>query len=178
MTDNLLITGPPRAGKTTVIRRVRDRLEAHGHRPGGICSPDLRADGNRVGFEIADLMTGDSRVMAHVDRGEGPQVGKYRVNVAAVDAVCSVAFPRAFEDADVVLVDEIAPMEAHSEVFVRQLRRAFDADIPLVAAIHHRSTEGIIGECKDRDDTDLFDVTDDTRDSVPAILIDELGGYL
>lgn len=174
MPANFLVTGPPRSGKTTVIQRVQDRLETAGYQAGGIYCPELRVAGERVGFEIVDVMTGDTRILAHVDQTAGPRVGKYRVDVAAVDAICSTAFPRAFDTADFLLIDEIAPMEVHSEIFIREVRRALDADLPLLAAIHARSTTGFIGEVKDRDDTELFHVTKETRDDLPAKLTERL----
>lgn len=174
MTANLLITGRPRSGKTTVIKRVWDRTEAHGYRAGGVYCPERRVDGARVGFDIVDIMTGETRLLAHVDREEGPQVGKYRIDVPAVDAVCSAAFPRARNSADFLIVDEIAPMEVHSAEFVRQVRRALDAALPVVAAVHQRSTAGFIGEIKDRDDITLFEVTPETRDGLPATLATRL----
>lgn len=178
MTGNLLVTGPPRSGKTTVLQRARDRLEDAGYRAGGLYSPELRSDGERVGFEIVDVTTGDARVLAHVDREDGPRVGAYRVNVAGVDAICSSAFPRALEDADFLVVDEIAPMEVYSDEFVRGVRRALDAERPLVAAVHDRSKSGFIGEVKERDDVDLLEVTEDTRDELPATLVEQVRGCL
>lgn len=170
MPNNFLITGPPRSGKTTVIQRVRSRLKEQGYRVDGIYCPELRVDGTRVGFEIMDLTTGDARVLAHVDQADGPSVGKYRVNVENIDTICASAIPRAFEEADVLLVDEIAPMEVHSDEFGRQVTRALDAEMLLIAAIHYRSTEGFIGEVKARDDIELFEVSEGTRDELPATL--------
>lgn len=174
MPTNYLITGPPRSGKTTVIRDVVDRLDAEGYQAGGIYCPEVRSDGDRVGFEIVDVMTGESKVLAHVEYDEGPQVGKYRVSRANVDSVCAAAFPRAFDDADLLIVDEIAPMEVYSDEFKRQVRRALDGDLPLIAAIHYHVTEGFIGEVKDRDDTETFEVTEDRRDALPATLSERL----
>jgi nucleoside-triphosphatase len=169
VTTNLLVTGPPRSGKTTVLQRVRERLESEGYRTGGIACPELRSedDNDRVGFEIVDLMSSDSRVLAHVDRADGPTVGKYRVNVEGVDAICEAAFERALADADVLIVDEIAPMEVYSEAFVRGVRQGLDADRPLAAAIHYHATDGFIGEVKARDDTETIEVTDSMRDDLP-----------
>ena len=116
--------------------------------------------------------------MAHVDRDEGPQVGTYRVNVAAIDAVCSTAFPRAFEDAEFLVVDEIAPMEVYSDEFIKQVRRALDADLPLVAAIHYHSTEGFIGEVKGRHDTEMVEVTPANRDELPITIREQLHSSL
>ena len=147
MPNNYLVTGPPRSGKTTVVQTLVDHLDERGYRAGGIFCPELREDGERVGFEIVDVMTGDSRVLAHVDRSAGPSVGKYRV-----------------------VVDEIAPMEVHSGEFVRGVRRVLDADDPLVAAIHYRSATGFIGEVKDRDDVETFEVREETRERLPERL--------
>lgn len=178
VTANLLITGPPRSGKTTVIQRVRERLESRGYQAGGIYCPELRADGDRVGFEIVDVMSGESEVLAHVEYEEGPAVGKYRVDVANVDSICAAAFPRAFDDANLLIVDEIAPMEVASDEFTWQVRRALDADQPLLAAIHYHATDGFIGEVKNRDDTEIFEVTEETRDSLPASLTERLAASL
>ena len=178
MRTNLLLTGSPRSGKTTVIRRVHECLEANGHRVGGVYSPEIRVDGDRVGFEIVDVMTDEGRVMAHVDRANGPRVGKYRVHVANVDAVSTAAFPAAFEEAAVLLVDEIPPMEMYSDAFVRLVRRALDTDLPVVAAIHGRSTAGFMGEIKNRADTKLLTVTPDNRDDLPATVSERIRGQL
>lgn len=102
--------------------------------------------GARVGFRIEDLASGQSEVMAHVDHREGPRVGKHRVDVEAVDRISELALGSALEAADVIVIDEIAPMEVFSEVFVEQARACLDAEQPVLAAIHRNATEGFIGE--------------------------------
>lgn len=87
-----------------------------------------------------------------------------------VDEVCSVAFPRAFEEADLLVIDEIAPMEVQSDTFVRFIRRALDSELPLNAAIHYRSTAGFIGEVQDREDTNVREVSEETRDELSETL--------
>lgn len=178
MAHNALVTGPPRSGKTTVVERTRSRLADRGFGAGGVVCPEIREDGERVGFQIVDVATGETRVLAHVDRETGPSVGTYRVNVPAVDELCEEAFPRAVENADFVVVDEIAPMEVHSDAFVRHVRAALDADRPVVAAVHDRSTAGFIGEVKDRDDVETFHVDRETREALPATLAERVLGIL
>jgi len=50
---NLLLTGPPGCGKTTVLRRLVERLG--GLRLAGFYTQELRAQGPRVGFEALSL---------------------------------------------------------------------------------------------------------------------------
>ncbi|WP_290819030.1 nucleoside-triphosphatase [Halovivax sp.] len=174
MPHNALVTGPPRSGKTTAIRPAVDRLRADGYAVGGIYCPEMREDGDRVGFEIVDVHTGARETMAHVDFREGPSVGKYRVDVGAVDAVAGAAIPAAVADADCVVIDEIAPMELASDRFVAETRAALDADVPVLAAIAEGGTRGFLGEVKAREDVETVRVESETRDALPARLADRV----
>lgn len=170
MPRNFLITGAPGSGKTTVIEKVVSNLEEKGLTAGGVYCPELREGGRRQGFEIVDIMTGESKILAHVNQDQGPRVSKYRVNVPNVDDISERAISRALERADLLVMDEIAPMEVYSEEFRTQTRRALESENPLLAVIHKRSTSGFIGEIKRRGDTRIFEVNEQNRDSLPMEL--------
>lgn len=167
MSNNFLITGSPGSGKTTVVENVLSSLRKKGFEVGGIYCPEIRSGGVRKGFEIIDIMTDESKILAHVNRNQGPRVSKYRVDVSNVDAVSKSAISRALEKADLLVVDEIAPMEIYSDEFRRQVRRALNSEKPLIAVVHKRSKSGFIGEVKKWEDSKLFEVTEKTRDSLP-----------
>ena len=183
---NALVTGPPRSGKTTALERTVARLRGDGYTVGGLSSPERREDGRRVGFEIVDVASGDRAVMAHVDRDAlrasndrderddpreyGPGVGKYAVDVSAVDRIAGAALPSAVDEADCVVVDEIAPMQLESDRFVRETRRALESPTPVLAAITADATAGVVGAVKNRTDTERFVVEPDARDALPETL--------
>ncbi|KXA91302.1 hypothetical protein AKJ63_01680 [candidate division MSBL1 archaeon SCGC-AAA259D18] len=168
MSGNFLITGSPGSGKTTVVENVLSSLREKGFEVGGVYCPEIRSGGVRRGFEIIDIMTGESKILAHVDQDQGPRVSKYRVNVPNVGAISKSAISRALEEADLLVIDEIAPMETYSDEFRRQVRRALDSEKPLIAVVHKRSKSGFIGEVKRREDSKLFEVTERTRNSLPG----------
>ena len=60
---NLLLTGPPGCGKTTVMRCLIERLD--GLRLAGFYTQEIREQGQRVGFEAASL-SGRRALLAHV----------------------------------------------------------------------------------------------------------------
>lgn len=175
---NLLVTGPPRSGKTTAVQRTVDRLADHGYEAGGVVAPERRADGERVGFALRDLLTGAERTMAHVDRETGPTVGSYRVDVAAVDEVAAPAFRRAASEADYVVVDEVASMELYADAFVAGLGLALDDPQPLLAAVQAGRGAGFVGTVKARDDVELVTVTEGNRDDLPVELAGRLLDWL
>ncbi|MDI6819524.1 MAG: NTPase [Candidatus Hodarchaeaceae archaeon] len=170
MPNNFLITGRPGSGKTSVIEGAVELLRARGFKAGGLYCPEIRERGERLGFKMVDLVTGEERILAHVDQPSGLQVSKYRVNVANVDEMSEASIGRALREADFVVIDEIAPMEVHSEGFRRAVLAALDSPKPLLAVIHQRTASGFIGAVKSRPDVKLFEVTPGNRAKLPSML--------
>lgn len=127
-----------------------------------------------MGFKIVDLMSGEEKILAHVNQRDGPHVSKYRVNVANVDTMSEKAIGGALEEADYVVIDEIAPMELHSEGFKRWVVAALESPKPLLAAVHQRTCGGFIGDMKARADVEIFEVTPITRADLPTKLAEKI----
>lgn len=174
MSENHLVTGPPRSGKTTTLELLVDRLPPSAS-VGGVVCPERRVAGERVGFELRALDTGETASLASVDREAGPSVGKYRVNVDAVDELGADAVLRGI-DSDVVIIDEIAPMQCHGAVFLDAVRTALDATVPVVAAI---ATSGIgdMASISDRPAVTMHDLRAATAEAVAERLTDEIRGH-
>ncbi|MDY6779120.1 MAG: nucleoside-triphosphatase [Halobacteria archaeon] len=181
-TTNFAVTGPPKSGKTTAVERVVRRLSERGFEASGVVSPEIRReDGEkRVGFGIVDVATRDSRTMAHVGFDDGPQVGKYTVDTSAVEEVCATALDadRAEDDggADYFVVDEVAPMQTATEVFVTRVLQLLESEVPVVLAVKRSGSE--LGDSiKSREDTSVFEVEnrrDETVEEIERSLVEAL----
>jgi nucleoside-triphosphatase len=158
----LLITGMPGVGKTTVIRRVADELGADGLR--GFYTEEIRKGGERLGFRLVGF-EGSAHVIAHVDFPKRQRVGKYGVDVQALDNAMPLLRPD--PAARVYLVDEIGKMECLSERFVAAMRALIAGSTPIIATIGARGG-GFIAEVKRGSECELWELTHANRDDMPA----------
>ncbi len=174
----IMLTGTPGCGKTTVIRRLLERLE----RPAtGFFTAEIRQGeqggrggrgGRRVGFAVESL-DGRQAVMSHVEIGGGRRVGRYGVDVAAFEAVILPAL-RPPDAATLIVVDEIGKMECFSDAFIDRVRELLAGPNPLLGTVP-RAGGGFPAEVRRRGDVRLIEVTHANRESLPRELLELFG---
>ncbi|MCX8049362.1 MAG: NTPase [Methylohalobius sp.] len=160
MNTILLLTGAPGIGKTTLIKRIAARLA--GFPLAGFYTEEIREDGRRVGFRLEDFVGGESGVIAHVGFPSFMRVGRYGVDVTAIDRLVGTALSRSGE---VYLIDEIGKMECVSSVFVRCLELLLNEKKPLIATIAKQGG-GFIQKVKRQPGIELWEVTLGNRDAL------------
>jgi nucleoside-triphosphatase len=142
LSQKVLVTGRPGCGKTTLIKRVLNELP-QGF--GGFYTEEIRDHGTRVGFKVVALEGGEA-VFAHVDFTTPERVGKYGLDLSALEAVGVNAICEAVQAQRPIAIDEIGPMEIRSVVFREAVNDALDSELPVLATIFSRSlpfTDGI-----------------------------------
>ena len=169
----LLLTGNAGVGKTTVVTKVINTLKAKGFSIGGMISHEVRKGGTRVGFEILDVSTGRCGWLAHINQEAGPQVGKYRVNMNDLDLIGAKAVLDALEKCDVVAIDEVGPMELFSEKFNEAVQKALESRKPVLAVVHWKAMDRLIGEANSREDVETFTVTHENREWLPDKIVEK-----
>ena len=163
--QRVLLTGRPGCGKTTLIKRVLEELP---QRFGGFFTEEIRDHGSRVGFKVVALEGGDA-VFAHVDFATAQRVGKYGLDLSALEAVGVNAIHEAVRSQRSIAIDEIGPMEIRSVVFREAVNDALDSELPVLATIFSRPlpfTEGI----KSRPDVVLIEISLNNRDRLVSQL--------
>lgn len=167
----MLVTGRPGVGKTTAVLRAAEELRRMGISVGGMISQEERSGGVRTGFVILDLLTGERAYLARVGEGR-PRVGKYVVLVDELERVGVRAILSAMSAAEVVVVDEVGPMELMSNSFREAVTKALDSPKPVVATIHVRASANPFGRAVlSWRDTTLIRVNEWNRGDVPREIV-------
>ncbi len=170
---NILLTGQPGSGKTSLIKKVLDQATFS---VGGFLSNEMRRGNQRVGFTL-DTLNGKRGILAHIDLDTDHRVGKYHVDVDSLENVGVRAVEDALEAHDVVIIDEIGKMELLSERFRQVLESALSSHKPLLGTVMQGKNR-LTDELKDRPDVSVFHVTEETRSYLVNEIILRINGFI
>jgi nucleoside-triphosphatase len=165
--NRIAITGRPGVGKSTVCRNILEHLTCT---YGGMVSADIRIEGERIGFGIMDISTKEQGILAHKD-GHGPCVGKYNVNLDDLNNVGVNSIKNALSY-DLVVIDEIAPMEFKSPEFVQIVEKALESDRDMLVVLHQRSNHPLAQRI--REEFEIYAVTEDNRESIVTVIVNRI----
>jgi nucleoside-triphosphatase len=126
-----LLTGMPGTGKTTVIRQALTQSKCNA---GGFYTQEIRSVGIREGFRIVTL-EGKEAILAHISIDSPFRVGKYGVDISALDTTGIEAIRDAIAHSDIIVIDEIGKMELFSPRFVTAVRDALSSPKKVLGSI-------------------------------------------
>lgn len=142
MSVKILITGPPRCGKSTLISKLINFYSQKEHNIYGFITPEVKKDDRRLGFDVQELDTKKRYKLARVGSYTTQfKLGKYHVFIEEFEKIISHLDSLDFKPVDIIFLDEIGKMELYSEKFQNFIRRIFQTNINIVATIgqklHH-----------------------------------------
>ncbi len=158
---NILITGLPGVGKTTIIKKLSEELRKF--HPVGFYTEEIREKGIRKGFKLIGLDGGEG-ILSHVDVKSTYTVGKYKVDINSFENFID-SIPFFDHTISFIIIDEIGKMECLSEKFTKLMKVILDSEKLVAATIALRGI-GLIEEIKKRDDIKIFEITPSNRESI------------
>lgn len=158
---NILICGPPGVGKTTLIKKILEKLNL---KAGGFYTEEIKKSGNRVGFKIISL-DNHKGILAHIRVKGMKRVGRYGVNIDDLEDIGVKSLDRALRNEDLVIIDEIGKMEIFSEKFKEKVLACLNSEKFVLATIGIGGDK-YISRIKERDDVIVFKMNRENRDEL------------
>ncbi|HKZ46041.1 MAG TPA: NTPase [Thermodesulfobacteriota bacterium] len=159
---NILLTGRPRVGKSTIIKKVVEKLCTAGYKSiAGFYTAEIIRDNKRVGFSINTL---DGRIGRLAEVGfESPyRLGKYGIDMKSFEAVALTSLEHAIKTNSLIVIDEIGYMELKSKRFRELVIKALDSPAFVLAAIM-RNKFDFADIIKARNDVEVITIRTDNR---------------
>ncbi len=136
MKPKILITGPPRCGKSTLISELLDYFFNKNYTIHGFLTPEVREEGKRIGFDIKDIYSEERGKLARIGNFDTyHKLGKYSVFVGELEEMISKLETIEFKEIDLLVIDEIGKMELYSKKFKNFIRNIFSSDVSILATI-------------------------------------------
>lgn len=157
---NVLVTGQPRIGKTTMIARI---LAESNKLAIGFITKEIREEGYRIGFNIETLSGIVKPLASKKGKPSKYRVGSYNVYVENVDFVVDYlkAKIESGTNYDLIVLDEIGRMELYSHSFREFVLYCLEQK-KMLGTIMMRDND-FTARIKSRSDTRIFNLTKENR---------------
>ncbi|MEJ2580880.1 MAG: nucleoside-triphosphatase [Acidobacteriota bacterium] len=170
----VVVTGPPGRGKTEAVAAAASRLQREGVPVFGFIQPGIFEDGEKVGFRLRDVATGDEAVLAILgERREGDFGTRFRFTDEGF-RLGSRALSRVVPGS-VVIIDELGPVELRGQGHMPAVRRALASpDLRGAIIVVRRTLVPSLLEELDASDAVVIDVElvgDDVVESIVTRLV-------
>lgn len=142
MKKNILLTGEPRSGKSTLLKN----LIKPERNKSGFVAEEILEDGKRIGFDVVNHL-GNRAILARTDQITPHSVSRYFVQVDSLESLLpSVA---KYDDGDLLYIDEIGQMQLYSEHFEQHVMHCLDSPNIVISTISQVYDDVLIQEIND-----------------------------
>lgn len=156
MRKNILITGMPKSGKSTILKKLIKKFDLKV----GFVTNEVRKGDERVGFEL-ETHNGEKSMLANINFKTKFKVSRYFVDIKNLDEIISKVDK--FDERDLLFLDEIAEMELSSEKFKVLVKKYFDSPNTCIATLSKVYSDDFIEDIKKREDVLLIELNEENR---------------
>jgi nucleoside-triphosphatase THEP1 len=159
----LLVVGEPGCGKTSWCREYINQRRESGSTAGRILSPAIENQGQRVGSNALDLLTGQEIPFAGLSgyssfRG-GEKVGDYTVSKDGILFACDAIEQAVERRCDPVVIDEVGPLELHGKGVMPAVELALASAVNVLIVIRSSLREALQKRFSDHEFAVIADLT-------------------
>jgi nucleoside-triphosphatase len=154
----VVVTGPSGSGKTPLLASVVGELGRRGVRTAGFLQPAIVEGGEKTGFTIEDVATGESLELA---RKVGPGDGEFGTSFSFFDDGFDLG-RRALDDVprgSILVIDELGPLELRGDGHWPAVARALRAsEVAAMVVVVRRTLVPALVEALDAADVVVVDL--------------------
>jgi nucleoside-triphosphatase len=171
MKNKIFITAKPRSGKSTAIKEIVSQIGIDKCK--GFYTEEIRKNNKRIGFRIKTL-DGKEGILASLDSKSELRYGRYGLNIETFEELCLSSIENDLDDSKVIIIDEVGPMEIHSEKFKALLESIIKKPCIVIGTIYYRDFPWI-DEFKKSEEIEVIELSLENRNDIPGRVLAKLG---
>lgn len=179
MPHNIVITGKKYIGKSTIVRRIIDKLDL---KPGGFVVGRNGALDQWLSFYLTDpLVYYENQDKKDLNFEENCQIFAKRENIDAEWDVRTGVFnklgvkllEKGLKSRDIVVMDELGRFELKAEKFQQKVFEIFDREKSVIAVLKEEHND-FLDKIRSRDDVNIYRIKKDNHDTIYNKIYEEL----
>lgn len=169
--DNIfLLTGKPRVGKTTALKKIIDEVGAENC--SGFYTEEIRDENDRTGFKCVTF-DGKEAVIADVGSKSEIRIGRYGMEIAEFEKLAIPALKESLLNQKITIIDEIGPMQMLSPQFRDIVWHVLKKSEIVLGTICYDS-HPYIDEIKMEYQQSIYTLTPDNRNHITSLVIQKI----
>ena len=186
---NILLTGQPKAGKSYTLSKLIESFQKNKNiKIKGMLTNELTFAGTRVGIKIKDIKKEEEELFAikffkndKYNPSNLKTLGNYQIDTEALDRIALPIFNN-LENCNLLIIDEIGRMELESEKFKKEIEKVFNIskseNFVILATVPIKDDVNFVEELKNRNDTELIELSRENRDDVFKNIFNKINEYV
>lgn len=161
--DVVMVTGEVRQGKTTFTGELVKILREKGIRTGGFLATGIHTHGQRTGFNLVDLKTDREIPLCSTTPDENRiRYGRYYFDPRAFEEGRQLLTPDNLQDCDLVILDEVGPLELNNQGWNESIEQLCSAKKPLQLWVIRKSLVKAASRKWNTANLYVFDISEDS----------------
>ena len=171
----IIITGEIRQGKTTFVLNLAELLRLENRKVAGIVAIGRDADGNREGFDLLNISTGETTFLCSNTFQENcKQIGRYYFDPSGFSTGIEWLQSSLQTHPEMIIIDEIGPLELQDKGWTQAISILLNESKTLqIWVIRKGLVNTILSKWKIKDAL-VIDIANETIDTVMQVVNEKL----
>lgn len=174
MGNILLLSGEPRVGKTTALKKIIEMIGKDNCI--GFYTEEICDELDRIGFDCVSL-DGTRIRIADINLNSDTKIGRYGIDIVAFENFIMQIISNSFSSNKIIVIDEIGPMQLLSTKFKEQLNNILNGSNYVIGTIFYKEHPDI-DEIKRIPGIKIYALTKDNRNGVLEKIFHEIKGLI
>ena len=175
MGNVVLLSGEPRVGKTTALKKIIQMIGESNC--SGFYTEEIRDEFNRIGFDCVSLDGRRKRIADVNIQHSDIRMGRYGIDIEAFEDFLLQVMNNSFSSSKIIIIDEIGPIQLLSTKFRQEINNILTSSNYVIGTIFYNKHPEI-DEIKKIPGIKIYTMTSENRNTLVENIYQEIREFI